>query len=201
MSVYLRRLQNNQWLIDYQIPLIVIARQPKFQRLWALLMMHKVVEPNASARGWTLNCSVFSRAVVFTLQNNPIKTHSQKMWFWTFSNHLSHISCTMGKPSPCRKDTIGSKKEVQLWTLKATWCKRESFCMVLYIREGTRPSLRKIGPVTFRLLPKPDNSLPSPPAHFLLLNTQCNKCYKCYKCYKCHKCYKCNKCYKCHKCY
>ena len=30
-------MQNNQWLIDYQIPLIVIAQQPKFQRLWALV--------------------------------------------------------------------------------------------------------------------------------------------------------------------
>ena len=31
-------MRNNQWLIDYQIPLIVIARQPKFQRLWALII-------------------------------------------------------------------------------------------------------------------------------------------------------------------
>ena len=29
-------MRNNQWLIDYQDPLIVIARQPKFQRLLAL---------------------------------------------------------------------------------------------------------------------------------------------------------------------
>ena len=39
IEVYLLRLQNNQWLIDYQIPLIVIARQPKFQSLWALVNM------------------------------------------------------------------------------------------------------------------------------------------------------------------
>ena len=36
-------MQNNQWLIDYQIPLIVIARQPKFQRLWALVVIYKVL--------------------------------------------------------------------------------------------------------------------------------------------------------------
>ena len=33
----LLRLRKNQWLIDFQIPLIVIARQPNDQRLWALV--------------------------------------------------------------------------------------------------------------------------------------------------------------------
>ena len=36
----LRILQNNRRLIDYQIHLIVIARQPKFQWLWAIVYTH-----------------------------------------------------------------------------------------------------------------------------------------------------------------
>ena len=90
---------------------------------------------------------------------------------------MCHTYCTVCRPSSCTKDTTGPKKEVQLYTLKATQCKCENICIVLYISEGTRTGLRKIGPVTFRLLPKPDNSLPSP-AHFLLKE---HKCYKCYK--------------------
>ena len=31
--------ESQHWSIDYQIPLIVISRQPKFQRLWALMII------------------------------------------------------------------------------------------------------------------------------------------------------------------
>ena len=47
---------NNQWLIDYQIPLIVIARQLKFQRLWALLATSFILTYKYSFRlSWKIN--------------------------------------------------------------------------------------------------------------------------------------------------
>ena len=57
-----------QWLIDYQIPLIVIARQPKFQRLWALLQRVHFEKKNATQHQRTTtqrmpptNCILFWR--------------------------------------------------------------------------------------------------------------------------------------------
>ena len=38
--VYMRLLGRNQWLIGYQFSLIVIARQPKFHRFYALVITH-----------------------------------------------------------------------------------------------------------------------------------------------------------------
>ena len=61
-------LAKNQWLTDYQIPLIVIARQSKFQRLWALVTAQ--IGPDKKSGQDDINDEALFHCTVYGVTNN-----------------------------------------------------------------------------------------------------------------------------------
>ena len=83
--VNIRLLGKNQWLIGYQISLIVIARQPKYHRFYALVFTPDFLWPSWSLKDVLICDKNFYKALKSALRSAPPNSYFG----------MSPLQCTM----------------------------------------------------------------------------------------------------------